>query len=56
LDYIFKQEQDINRFSKVGLNNVNQRLKLYLGEAYGLQIVSTVGVGTTVIISVPNNA
>jgi two-component system sensor histidine kinase YesM len=53
---IFKQEQDINRFSKVGLNNVNQRLKLYLGEAFGLQIISTVGIGTTVIISVPNNA
>jgi two-component system sensor histidine kinase YesM len=56
LDKIFKQEQNINRFSKVGLNNVNQRLKLYLGDEYGLQIVSTVGVGTTVIISVPNNA
>lgn len=55
LDNIFKQEQNINRFSKVGLNNVDQRLKLYLGDEYGLQIVSTVGVGTTVIISVPNN-
>ncbi|MDD3173769.1 MAG: sensor histidine kinase [Herbinix sp.] len=54
LDNIFKQDQNINRFSKVGLNNVNQRLKLYLGEAYGLQIVSYIGVGTTVIISVPN--
>ena len=56
LDNIFKQEQNINRFSKVGLNNVNQRLKLYLGDEFGLQIISTVGVGTTVIISVPNNA
>jgi two-component system, sensor histidine kinase YesM len=55
LDNIFKQDQNINRFSKVGLNNVNQRLKLYLGDEYGLQIVSTVGVGTTVIIRVPNN-
>jgi two-component system sensor histidine kinase YesM len=55
LDKIFKQEQNINRFSKVGLNNVNQRLKLYLGDAYGLKIISTVGVGTTVIISVPDN-
>ncbi len=53
---IFKQDQNINRFSKVGLNNVNQRLKLYLGEEYGLRIVSMVGVGTTVIISAPNNA
>ena len=53
LDNIFKQEQNINRFSKVGLNNVNQRIQVYLGEAYGLKIVSTVGVGTTVIISIP---
>ncbi len=56
LDNIFKQEQNINRFSKVGLNNVNQRLKLYLGEQYGLQIVSAEGEGTTVIIRVPDNA
>lgn len=55
LDNIFKQEQNINRFSKVGLNNVNQRLKLYLGEESGLQIISKVGVGTTVIINAPNN-
>ena len=54
LDNIFKQEQNMNRFSKVGLNNINQRLKLYLGEAYGLQIVSSIGEGTTVIISIPN--
>lgn len=53
LDNIFKQEQNINRFSKVGLNNVNQRLKLYLGDEYGLRILSSVGVGTTVIIKVP---
>ena len=56
LNNIFKQEANINRFSKVGLNNVNQRLKLYLGEAYGLQIVSSLNEGTTVIIRVPKNA
>ncbi len=56
LNNIFKQESNINRFSKVGLNNVNQRLKLYLGEEYGLQIVSALNEGTTVIIRVPKNA
>ncbi|MDF2803035.1 MAG: hypothetical protein K0S61_2938, partial [Anaerocolumna sp.] len=56
LEKIFKQEENINRFSKVGLNNVNQRLKLYLGEGYGLKVVSAVGAGTTVIINVPYNA
>jgi two-component system sensor histidine kinase YesM len=56
LDNIFKKESNINRFSKVGLNNVNQRLKLYLGDNFGLQIVSVVNEGTTVIIRVPHNA
>lgn len=56
LNKIFKQESNINRFSKVGLNNVNQRLKMYLGEAYGLQIVSALNEGTTVIIRVPKNS
>lgn len=54
LHNIFKEEKDINRFSKVGLNNVNQRIKVYLGQAYGLQIVSEKGMGTTVVIRVPN--
>lgn len=48
LDNILKTTSDKNRFSKVGLNNVNQRIRLYYGADYGLQIETELGVGTTV--------
>ena len=38
LKNILKTVSDKNRFSKVGLNNVNQRIKLYCGNDYGLEI------------------
>jgi len=37
----------------VGIANVDQRLKLYYGENYGLKIESTLGEGTTVRLSLP---
>ncbi|MNL73763.1 hypothetical protein D3C87_1992700 [compost metagenome] len=36
-----------------GFNNVHQRLRLYHGELYGLQLQSELGVGTTVIVNIP---
>ena len=39
--------------SKVGLRNVNERIKLYFGSAEGLQIESTQGKGTTVSFTIP---
>ncbi|WP_273320269.1 sensor histidine kinase [Vallitalea guaymasensis] len=48
LEKIFKSQTDKNKFSKVGLNNVNQRIKLYCGGDYGLQIETKVGAGTLV--------
>ncbi|GMQ62611.1 sensor histidine kinase [Vallitalea maricola] len=48
LEKIFKSQTDKNKFSKVGLNNVNQRIKLYCGSDYGLQIETKVGTGTLV--------
>jgi two-component system sensor histidine kinase YesM len=39
----------------VGLKNVNERIKLCYGIEYGLEIVSELDVGTTVIISIPLN-
>ncbi|MDD3795387.1 MAG: sensor histidine kinase [Lachnospiraceae bacterium] len=50
---IFREEKDINKFSKVGLNNVNQRIKLYCGESYGILIDSEPGRGTRIIIRLP---
>lgn len=41
------------RLGGVGLSNVEQRIKLHFGEAYGLQIASAVGKGTTVTLRLP---
>ncbi len=45
---IFRSPADENKFSTVGLNNVNQRIKLYCGEEYGLTIETDRGAGTKV--------
>jgi len=37
----------------VGLKNVNERIKLFFGELYGIEIFSTLDVGTTVNIRIP---
>ena len=41
------------RFSGIGVENVNQRIKLQYGKEYGLEITSKVGVGTTCRIRIP---
>ncbi len=46
--YILSKDSD-----RIGLSNINQRLKLLYGKAYGLKIVSTVGHGTEVILRFP---
>lgn len=55
-EIIFKDEKNVNKFSTVGLNNVNQRIKMYFGERYGLEIHSQLGQGTKIIIDVPARA
>ncbi|MCI8465109.1 MAG: histidine kinase [Lachnospiraceae bacterium] len=39
--------------SGIGFSNVNERIKLYFGEAYGLRIESEPDEGTTVMIHIP---
>lgn len=41
------------KFSGIGLNNVAERIKLYYGENYGLDVNSEVSKGTTVNIYLP---
>ena len=36
-----------------GLYNVNQRIKLVYGESSGVEVSSTLGEGTTVLIKIP---
>lgn len=38
----------------MGLRNVHQRIKLYFGKEYGLSIESTLGYGTTIIVTIPH--
>lgn len=42
-----------NKFSGMGLNNVNERIKLCFGEAYGLEVKSEINKGTSVRINLP---
>lgn len=39
--------------SSIALYNIDSRIKMYCGEAYGLHITSTVDYGTTVTVSLP---
>lgn len=41
------------RSSGIAMRNVNARIHLYFGENYGVDISSTLGVGTTVIVTLP---
>ena len=43
------------RHSGIALTNINQRIQLQFGEQYGLYVMSTPGVGTTVEITLPVN-
>jgi two-component system sensor histidine kinase YesM len=52
---ILKERSDKNRFSKVGLNNVNQRIKLYFGSDFGVDLEAELGRGTKVIVTLPIN-
>lgn len=43
------------RFSHIGIENVRERIHLYFGEAYGVEMESSPGNGTVVVISLPKD-
>jgi two-component system, sensor histidine kinase YesM len=49
------KEEDLSKFkfSGIGVYNVDERIKLYFGEKYGLNIISSVGEGTVVEVRLP---
>ncbi|HYE11087.1 MAG TPA: sensor histidine kinase [Patescibacteria group bacterium] len=53
LKNILTKDSNKNRFSKVGLNNVNQRIKLYCGSEFGLEVETELGTGTKVVVTLP---
>lgn len=42
-----------NKLSKAGLNNVSQRIKLFCGDEYGLELLTSASNGTTVMVRLP---
>lgn len=52
---ILAREPLNDHISGVGLKNVNERIKLYYGNEYGVEINSELDVGTTVNIRIPLN-
>ncbi|WP_079710806.1 cache domain-containing sensor histidine kinase [Paraliobacillus ryukyuensis] len=47
------QEDEKNEGKRIGVKNVHQRIQLYYGASYGMQIYSGVSQGTIVIIKLP---
>lgn len=48
------KNQSIEHYSGIGLENIDQRIKLLYGEKYGLTVVSRINEGTTVRLLLPN--
>lgn len=48
-----KKTNDQNRFSRIGINNVAERIKLYYGNNFGVDIESIVNQGTEITIRLP---
>lgn len=46
-------EKKTGRGTGIALTNVNQRIKFYFGKEYGLDVKSTLGIGTTITITIP---
>ncbi|MGN0244269.1 MAG: sensor histidine kinase [Lachnospiraceae bacterium] len=46
-------KEDITKKSGIGIKNVNERIRIYFGEKYGIRIESELDEGTTVYIRMP---
>ncbi len=53
LKNIYTTEKAKHGMNSVGIMNVNERIKLYFGEPYGMEIESTLAVGTTIRLRIP---
>lgn len=46
-------QKTLDRTGNIGLCNINQRIRLYYGEAYGMKIYSSPGEGTRIVVKLP---
>jgi two-component system sensor histidine kinase YesM len=53
--FVYEQDRDLKKRGNTGiaLPNVNQRIKFYYGDDYGIKVYSTAGIGTIVEIILP---
>lgn len=51
--YILKNGKHTNNRRSIGLLNINERLRLYFGDAYSMDIASSPGTGTKVTLNIP---
>ena len=49
------KEKNSERFSGIGLSNVDERMRLHYGNEYGLTIESAPGIGTQCILCIPDD-
>jgi two-component system sensor histidine kinase YesM len=52
-EILSKKYEKNNKFTGLGLVNIEERIKLYFGEGYGLEIITKEGEGTRVIGKIP---
>lgn len=50
-----EMEEALSKKGSIGLNNINERIKLYFGSQYGLKISGQYGVGTRCELLIPAN-
>ena len=53
IEEIFANDKSLNNTKSFGLRSVDERIKLFFGEAYGLTIESESGKGTTITVTIP---
>lgn len=55
LDKIAQSESHRGKFSRIGIQNVQERIKVYFGQRYGMTFESELGKGTKVSVLLPVN-
>lgn len=50
---LFEAKRTVSKTGGIGIRNVDERIKLYFGQAYGLKIESEPNIGTTVYVTLP---
>lgn len=53
VDEVLKKTSGRGKFNRIGINNINERVKIHFGECYGLKIYSKVNEGTCITVEIP---